>query len=566
MLTVAAAAESVPLEDLLDLAAELHVTEPWRESDAVLDQIKPRLDQASDDQRAQYLIMRSRNRGLGGDLQEALDKIPDILTLDIAANRRLRAIGLGANLAMLSHQYELAFDYLNQGLALVPEADDPLRIALLYNQASHMHTGIGDLHRARTYGERAKEMAIEAGDARTHCTAAYRLAYVDKTASQYEHAESAYRKALGLCRDASEPVFVAASLYGMADTLRRMGEHDEADRYFSQAYQAHQDNYYIGGLAETRLFWAYLRFSQERIEEAKALIEDLELDLTRLENWELLADYHELRSRIARREGEYQQALSHQDARYEARERFLDHDRALQVAYQEIAFDSRVKEQELALLREQARFAELQEQSRRQQQRMRHIGYVAGVIVLGLLILLLAYALRERHHYRQLSVIDSLTGLFNHTRFFDAARPLVYEAGQQGQPLTLVLADIDYFKEVNDCYGHLVGDDVLRKIARCFRDALIDHGPVGRIGGEEFAACLPDRNLDQSLALVKSLRRMLTECDLSEIDDPITLSFGIAELLPGEKLQSLRKRADEALYRAKHEGRDRIIVAGSQPA
>jgi diguanylate cyclase (GGDEF)-like protein len=566
LLSLPVSAEEPSLDELLELAAEVHVTAPWQESDAVLDRIEPRLTDASDEQRARYLIMRTRNKGLAGNLQTALELVPEILRLDISPERRLRATGLGANIAMQARQHELAFDYLNQGLTLEPIVDSLIQRATLFNQASHMHIDVGELSRARNYSERAMELAALSGDTRTRCTAAYRMVFIQKTADELEIAIKSAREALQLCRAANDPVLIAAVKYHLADSLRQMGRLDEADRYFERAWRGHQQSGYLTGLVQTRLDWAKLQFSRGRIEEAQRLLQDLELDLTQLQRWELLADYHELRSSIARRNGDYVQALSHQDAHIDARERFLDHDRAMRLAYLEVAFDSQVKEQELALLREQTRVATLQEESRRQQRRMRLLGYAVATVVLVLLVLLLWHALRERRHYRQLSVIDGLTGLLNHTRFFDAANPLIDSARHNGTALTLVLADIDHFKQINDRHGHLTGDEVLRQVARCFRDILIDHGPVGRIGGEEFAICLPGSDLRQGLTLIEALRKALAECDLGGINDRITMSFGIAELQPDEELEMLRLRADEALYQAKHEGRDRIVVADSQPA
>lgn len=557
--------EEGSLARLLESAARVHVTAPWEESDAILDRVEPLLEEASEEQLAHYLIMRARNVGLAGNLRAGLDKIPRILSLDISQGRRLRVLSLGANLAMLLRQYELAFDYLNRALALEPEVFSPEKRVILFNQAAQMHIEVGELDRARAYGERAMQLAAEADDTRVRCTSAYRLAYVEKVAENFESAEQAHRDAIALCKAANDPVFIASAKFHLADTLRQSGRYEESDQYFQQAFEGHQDSLYATGLAQVRAAWARLNLERGRIEDAEQLLDGLDEELIRQSRWELLAEYHQMRSEIARSRGDYRQSLEHQDAYIQARERFLDHDRAMRLAYLEVEFDSKVKEQELALLREQAQVAELQKETRRHQQRFRALGYLSGTFVLLVLVLFLFHALRERRHYRKLSVRDGLTGLLNHTRFFDAAQPHISEAAQKGTPLTLVLADIDFFKQINDRYGHLVGDEVLRRVARCFDDVLDGDGPVGRIGGEEFAACLPHTTLDQALTRVEKLRQALTEVDLGKVDEPITISFGIAELRPQEGLESIRSRADNALYEAKNEGRDRIVLADPRP-
>lgn len=557
--------ESASLAELLESTARVHVTEPWEKSEAMLDRIEPLLGEATEEQLAHYLIMRTRNLALAGNLRGGLDKIPRILDLDISRERRLRVLSLGANLSMLLRQYELAFEYLDRALALEPEVISPEKRVILFNQAAQMHIEVGELERARAYGERAMQLASESDGARVRCTSAYRLAYIEKTARSFESAEQAHRDAIALCKAANDPVFIAAAKFHLADTLRQSGRYEEADEYFRQALKGHQASRYATGLIQVRVAWAKLHMERDRIEDAEQLLDGLDVELINQSRWELLAEYHRMRSDIARSRGDYRQGLAHQDAYIQAREQFLDHDRAMRLAYLEVEFDSKVKEQELALLREQAQVAELQEETRRQHQRFRMLGYLSGTFVLVVLVLFLFRVLRERHHYRQLSVRDGLTGLLNHTRFFDAAQPHITEAAQKGTPLTLVLADIDFFKQINDRYGHLVGDEVLRRVARCFNDILDADGPVGRIGGEEFAACLPQTTIDQALTRVETLRQALNEFDLGEVNEPITISFGIAELMPQEGVESIRSRADDALYQAKNEGRDRIVLAEPRP-
>jgi len=169
----------------------------------------------------------------------------------------------------------------------------------------------------------------------------------------------------------------------------------------------------------------------------------------------------------------------------------------------------------------------------------------------------------------QLADTDSLTGVFNRRAFMKRMK-LEFQRSRRGNsPFSLILADIDHFKELNDTYGHQVGDLVLQRFTEQLSSATRPYDFVGRYGGEEFVVCLPGTNGIQSGSVAermcKSIKEMeieLPETSLSNIK--MTASFGVASLLmeSDESVDSLIKRADEAMYRAKNSGRNRVCIAG----
>lgn len=165
-----------------------------------------------------------------------------------------------------------------------------------------------------------------------------------------------------------------------------------------------------------------------------------------------------------------------------------------------------------------------------------------------------------------LALTDELTGLHNR-RYMEAhLGGLLRRALQSGRPLTLLVVDIDLFKNVNDTYGHLAGDDVLRAVANRLQRNLRPFDTVARWGGEEFLVAMPDADRKIGLMVAERLRAKVAEnpIELAEQPNgvPITISVGVASAeKPGEDLASLMKAADEALYRAKQNGRNRIESA-----
>ncbi len=132
----------------------------------------------------------------------------------------------------------------------------------------------------------------------------------------------------------------------------------------------------------------------------------------------------------------------------------------------------------------------------------------------------------------------------------------------EGSPVALALIDLDHFKEINDTLGHAAGDTVLRSLERTLGGSLPDSAIVGRIGGDEYAAAIPDTTAESALILLEEIRTHFSSHNISaEIPRKIQLSVGIAAKPPHAKtVADLMRCADEAMYRAKREGRSRVAI------
>jgi len=187
------------------------------------------------------------------------------------------------------------------------------------------------------------------------------------------------------------------------------------------------------------------------------------------------------------------------------------------------------------------------------------------LLLYGLLVTILAllgavvYLLRRNRSLQRLAALDALTGLSNRMLLDEILDREVARATRQSTPLCVAMVDLDHFKRVNDRFGHLEGDRVLVAIAGILRRGVRSSDVVGRWGGEEFLVILPDTVLPEASSIVERLRDQLAGHSLQKVGT-VTVSAGIAELLPGEGRATLVGRADRALYRAKDEGRNRSCV------
>jgi two-component system cell cycle response regulator len=169
----------------------------------------------------------------------------------------------------------------------------------------------------------------------------------------------------------------------------------------------------------------------------------------------------------------------------------------------------------------------------------------------------------DKQELERLAIFDSLTGLFNRQAILGKLRELTSLANRYKEDFSLIMLDIDCFRKVNESYGHLTGDDVLEKIAALIRGNIRDTDVAGRYEGEEFIIVLPRTDLSSSWVAAERLRSIIQE---TELKDPggkafaVTVSQGLVGWERSDDAASLISRADEALYKAKQRGRNRVQI------
>ncbi len=171
--------------------------------------------------------------------------------------------------------------------------------------------------------------------------------------------------------------------------------------------------------------------------------------------------------------------------------------------------------------------------------------------------------IRVREELRERATHDSLTRLWNREAICGILQRELDRVKRADVPLGIIMADIDYFKRINDTYGHLAGDAVLREAAHCMRMVVRPYDGIGRYGGEEFLLVLPDCDEAGAVALAERVRESI-EADamvLAEGMVPITFSLGVATSKVAQEPEALIGAADTALYRAKNNGRNRVELA-----
>lgn len=169
------------------------------------------------------------------------------------------------------------------------------------------------------------------------------------------------------------------------------------------------------------------------------------------------------------------------------------------------------------------------------------------------------------HQLRKLATTDDLTGTLNRRAFFAAAEQEIERSARYGNPVSVIMFDVDHFKLVNDKHGHAIGDLALRAVTEALRANLRDVDVLGRIGGEEFGVLLPETALAGAMDVAERLRAAVAAIAM-ELDDAssvlrLTASLGVAERAVDEvRVDRVLARADSALYRSKEQGRNRVVA------
>jgi len=192
------------------------------------------------------------------------------------------------------------------------------------------------------------------------------------------------------------------------------------------------------------------------------------------------------------------------------------------------------------------------------------IKIIGGFIILLILIITIFY---KTLNYTSKEVIknlkmkaefDEMLNIYNRTKFMEKLKLETERSHRYKSDVSLIMFDVDYFKEINDNYGHLVGDDILKSLINIVKNEIREVDFLARYGGDEFIIINPETKLKESVKLAERLRFKIENSEFEKIDK-VSCSFGVAELREDDDIDSFIKRVDDALYEAKEKGRNKVI-------
>lgn len=450
-------------------------------------------------------------------------------------------------------------------------------LARITNALGVAHNFTDDYARARGYYEQALELVRRTENGALENSILGNLAVVIGELEGAEAGIAAHRDALTLARERDDAETVANQMANICNRLVEAVELEQAATICTQALErvaALGNSRLVAGtrmsLGDLDRVRGNLEQAREDYEAALALAED-RVPSVEVEVLEKLSELDEAL-------GEPQRALERLRQLMTLRAKLLERERASLIEELEVRYRVEQQEREIELL-------ELDRELQTAQLQQRNLLLIGTGIALLLVTLLLLVAWRgftiksrlERELAQRneelgnalttitrLAREDALTGLLNRRGFGELAEREILRSRRTGEPLALVMADIDEFKQINDRHGHGIGDEILRRSARRIKQAVRDMDIACRWGGEEFVLMLPNIAPTEARHIIARVREHVstTPIETEAGTFTITLTFGIAAV--ESDLDSAIERADQAMYTGKCAGRDRVVIEGAE--
>lgn len=515
-----------------------------------------------------YLLCRGWYQELSGNFKQALADYDQALTLaERSEDRRLIADALSARGELLALQGDLAqaLNDLQVAHQLFHLLGNRYWTAYTLSMVANTYRRMGDF-------ERAKELLLEViaiyeqrQDTQGADAARFLLALTYDDLAEYDAAYAIYQSMLELEQASDQPRAQLGSLIAIADNRLRAGDVAAASAALDRAEPLLDPSLDRLNTALWKLFKASQLVAIGEYEPAVVLLEEAEPVVLEQEQHRYLAWMQKLKAEALGQLGQWQQAYQALVAYQKTQTHLLEKLRDQTSTRMRIEFDAERKDAENRALKSERQVRQARLQALEERKRWQSLLVAgAGLMVVGLLLLAVRQW-RRSHRLRHLAMTDELTGLPNRRSIYQNGQDALAQCRDEGEPFSVLVFDVDYFKRINDTWGHDVGDRVLQKIADTATECLRKHDVLGRTGGEEFLVTLPSANLASAAEVAGRVCRAVADIDLRDVADNLTVSVsvGVAQYQRSDgDFSQLINRADNALYRAKDGGRNCVALDG----
>jgi diguanylate cyclase (GGDEF)-like protein len=491
-------------------------------------------------------------------LEAVIKQAPDD---DLRENARAALMHtLGAN-----HRYQEAFAYLDDALDDLPHVTRTSTQQHVLGEATQLLTEAGQY-----------DLAINYADQLLQIPDPHHFRCIGTSIKlQAEFRKGPHNDALLSQLQRGVDICLANGNVLSADTLRRdiasleieRGNTDEAIALLQSNYEGMSKLQYSKLASEYNILLAEAYWKQNNAALAeKYAVQTVDI-ASKGHFAEPLSRAYQLLYQISRQQGDLRDALMYHEKFLSTDNIRLDdvHEKAL--AYQVAKQQVETKKAELDALNKQNQILQLQQTLDHKAVQASRLYIFLLLAVLASVAFLLYRMKRSQLRFMRLARCDSLTGILNRQHFVEEAEQALRQAARSMHGASLILADLDHFKMINDTHGHSVGDQVLQRAVRVFQHHLRPGDVFGRLGGEEFGILLKECSAEHAIERAEQIRRAVS----APTDDvmafiTITASLGVASTAHhGHDLHSLLMAADEALYKAKRHGRNRVVINVSGP-
>lgn len=530
-----------------------------------LNELMRRLDEVatklSPQQKLHRRYLMARQVAFAGNFAAALPALKEIAGQTADPVLAFRASANVIDLLVGESRYEEAFARLNPLLAQLPQMKGhDVRIQGL-GVAAQLYTEAGQYDTAVRY---ADQMIKESTDAPSACRG-----WLYKSNALFESGSAQlpvdqFRDGTEACKKAGDTLFSLGFQHLLASFDMRQGHLESAIRVLQASYPKVLEAGYPPLISEFEATLAMACWKRNDLASAAKFANSAVANNANRPYAESTANAYQVLYEVDKKAGDRNGALANLEKYVAAHDGYMSRLSAKALAYQIARQQVLAKKQQIDTLNKQNQILTLQQELNKKAVETSRLHIVLLMLVLASIAFWTYKIKRSQLRFMKLARRDGLTGIFNRQHFVKEAELLLQHCRRSSRGACLVLIDLDHFKIVNDTHGHAVGDRVLRRVVEACQEHLRSTDIFGRLGGEEFGILLPECTLEQAVARAEQIREAITTAATGEDAPgiPISASFGVTVTTrSGYELRQLLIHADEALYQAKREGRNRVRVA-----
>ncbi len=478
--------------------------------------------------------------------------------------RRLAlALSLRGEQNALRGLYTSAIADLKEAYTLEHEHGTPAREVYVLNAIANLYAdrNVKDYDNALQYYRKTLEAHEQSGNVQGQATALFNIGSTLESQEKLSEALKTLQRSLELDRQRGVPEDIAVDEKAVAVVLSKLGRHDDALRLLDDVGRLYAKGAAPDDVAAFRLSRGIVLKRAGHYAQALPDIDAARAYFLAQDNPRFLEKIHDERAQVLAALGDWREAFTargeYEKVHQKLQDRLLD-ERTTRLRVQ---FDSEQQKRQNELLERENAAAQRELKYAASVRNWQMVALILSLAGIAALAVLMTRQVKLARTMRDLALTDELTRLPNRRHFLALAEAALLDAKRHGKPLSLAGLDIDFFKKVNDTYGHAAGDLLLQRVAQALRGAVRPSDAVGRMGGEEFSALLRGADMEQARVIAERMRAAVQALDCSDISPDLkpTISIGLSQVAgDNERLDALCKRADDALYRAKESGRNRV--------
>jgi diguanylate cyclase (GGDEF)-like protein len=523
-------------------------------------QLESRAAKLSDADKWHLRYLEAWQTAYVGQNDKARSMLEAIATQSPDLNLREQARATLINIFGIAHRYEDAFSYLDQALDQLPHITNQSTRLHVLGEAAQLLIEAGQYDLAIGYADQM--IATPSAGEYTCIAIVIKLDAEFRKGQSIDTIPSQFQRGITECLQAGDMLAVETIRRDMATLDMQLGEIGDAIAILQNNYADVQKLQYEDLASEynsmlAEAFWK----SGDTSQAEKYAIATVDV-ASKSGFSEPLIKAYQLLYQIARDKGDLRGALAYHEKYTVADNEHLDDTREKALAYQTASQQVEAKRSELDKLNKQNQILQLQQALDRKAVETSRL-YIALLLTILASIAFWLYRMkRSQLRFMHMARRDDLTGLLNRQHFVEEAEQSLRYADKSMRYASLILIDLDHFKSINDTHGHIVGDQVLQRTVAVCQRHLHACDVFGRLGGEEFGILLPECSAENAIERAEQLRIAIQATPGGEAGPlAISASLGIASTTHhGHDLRHLLAAADEALYQAKRDGRNRVVI------